>query len=130
MKPFMMIGALSAGTLKPNDTINCEHGVYQIGGITIHDTHLNDSLTPTQILAKSSNIGALKIGLQLGEAALYAAYRRFGFGEATGVTLPGEATGGLRPRARPWYDAETAPATSGQGITVRSEEHTSELQSP
>ncbi len=57
-------------------------------------------LTPTQILAKSSNIGALKIGLQLGEPALYATYRRFGFGEPTGIPLPGEASGVLRPKGR------------------------------
>ena len=118
MKPFMMAGALAAGTLKPTDSINCEHGVYQIGGVTIHDTHLNDVLTPTQVLAKSSNIGALKIGLQLGEPALYAAYRRFGFGEPTGIPLPGEASGVLRPKGRAWYDAETASASFGQGISV------------
>jgi cell division protein FtsI (penicillin-binding protein 3) len=118
MKPFMMAGALAAGTLKPTDTINCEHGVYQIGGVTIHDTHLNDLLTPTQVLAKSSNIGALKIGLQLGEPSLYATYRRFGFGEPTGITLPGEASGVLRPQGRAWYDAETASASFGQGISV------------
>ncbi len=118
MKPFMMAGALAAGTLKPTDSINCEHGVYQIGGMTIHDTHLNDVLTPTQVLAKSSNIGALKIGLQLGEPSLYAAYRRFGFGEPTGITLPGEASGVLRPQGRAWYDAETASASFGQGISV------------
>jgi cell division protein FtsI (penicillin-binding protein 3) len=118
MKPFMMAGALAAGTLKPTDSINCEHGVYQIGGVTIHDTHLNDILTPTQVLAKSSNIGALKIGLQLGEPSLYATYRRFGFGEPTGITLPGEASGVLRPQGRAWYDAETASASFGQGISV------------
>jgi cell division protein FtsI (penicillin-binding protein 3) len=118
MKPFLMAGALAAGTLKPTDSINCEHGVYQIGGITIHDTHLNDVLTPTQILAKSSNIGALKIGLQLGEPSLYATYRRFGFGEPTGITLPGEASGVLRPQGRAWYDAETASASFGQGISI------------
>jgi len=118
MKPFMMAGALAAGTLKPTDTINCEHGVYQIGGVTIHDTHINDTLTPTQVLAKSSNIGALKIGLALGEPALYAAYRRFGFGEPTAISLPGEATGVLRPKGRPWYDPETASASFGQGISV------------
>ena len=118
MKPFLMAGALAAGTLKPTDQINCEHGVYQIGGVTIHDTHLNDVLSPTQILAKSSNIGALKIGLQLGEPSLYATYRRFGFGEPTGITLPGEASGVLRPQGRAWYDAETASASFGQGISV------------
>jgi len=118
MKTFTISAALAAGTLKPTDAIDCEHGVYQIGGITIHDTHVNDSLTPTQILARSSNIGALKVGLQLGEPALYAAYRRFGFGEPTGIPLPGEAQGVLRPKGRPWYDAETASASFGQGITV------------
>ncbi len=118
MKPFMMAGALAAGTLKPTDTINCEHGVYQIGKVTIHDTHLNDVLTPTQVLAKSSNIGALKIGLQLGEPALYATYRRFGFGEPTAISLPGEASGVLRPQGRAWYDAETATASFGQGISI------------
>jgi len=118
MKPFMLAGALAAGTLKPTDTIDCEHGVYQIGGVTIHDTHINDVLTPTQILARSSNIGALKIGLQLGEPALYATYRRFGFGEPTGVPLPGEAAGVVRPKGRAWYEAETASASFGQGLTV------------
>jgi cell division protein FtsI (penicillin-binding protein 3) len=118
MKPFMIAGALAGGAVKPTDQIDCEHGVYQIGGVTIHDTHVNDMLTPTQILAKSSNIGALKIGLQMGEPALYATYRRFGFGEPTGLPLPGEAAGVLRPKGRPWYEAETASASFGQGITV------------
>jgi cell division protein FtsI (penicillin-binding protein 3) len=118
MKPFLMAGALAAGTLKTSDVIDCEHGFYKVGGISIHDTHLNELLSPTQILAKSSNIGAAKIGLQLGEAQLYATYRRFGFGEPTGVPLPGEATGVLRPKARPWVEAETATASYGQGITV------------
>lgn len=118
MKPFMMAGALAAGTLKPTDAVDCEHGVYQVGGITIHDTHVNDMLSPTQILAKSSNIGALKIGLALGEPALYATYRRFGFGEPTGVPLPGEASGVLRPKGRAWFDAETASASFGQGVSV------------
>jgi cell division protein FtsI (penicillin-binding protein 3) len=118
MKTFTLAAALNAGTLKPTDSIDCEHGVYQVGGITVHDTHINGMLTPTQILAISSNIGALKIGLGLGEPALYAAYRRFGFGEPTGVPLPGEAAGVLRPKGRPWVDAETAAASYGQGISV------------
>jgi cell division protein FtsI (penicillin-binding protein 3) len=118
MKSFTIAAALNAGSLKPTDEINCEHGSYQIAGITVHDTHLNDMLTPTQILAISSNIGALKIGLQLGEPTLYATYRRFGFGEETGVPLPGEAAGVLRPKGRPWVDFETATASYGQGISV------------
>jgi cell division protein FtsI (penicillin-binding protein 3) len=118
MKTFTIAAALAAGTLKPTETIYCEHGVYTVAGSPIHDTHLNDWLTPTQILAKSSNIGALKIGQNLGEAGLYSALRRFGFGEPTGVPLPGEAQGVLRPRGRAWSDADTAYASFGQGISV------------
>ena len=118
MKVFTLSGALAAGTLKPTESIYCEHGTYQLGNVTIHDTHLNDWLTPTQILAKSSNIGALKIGLGLGEPGLYATLRRFGFGEPAGLPLPGEAAGVLRPRGRAWFDVETANASFGQGISV------------
>ncbi len=118
MKVFTVAAALAAGTLKPTEQIFCEHGNFQLGNVTIHDTHENDWLTPTQILAKSSNIGALKIGLALGEPNLYAAYRRFGFGEPTGLPLPGEASGVLRPKGRQWFDVETANASFGQGISV------------
>jgi cell division protein FtsI (penicillin-binding protein 3) len=118
MKVFTIAAALAGGTLKPNDKIFCEHGIYHLANVTIHDTHENDWLTPTQVLAKSSNIGALKIALNLGEPALYAAYRRFGFGEPTGLPLPGEASGVLRPKGRPWFDVETANASFGQGISV------------
>jgi cell division protein FtsI (penicillin-binding protein 3) len=118
MKPFMMAGALAAGTLNPTAPIDCEHGSYEVGGIRVRDAEVSDILTPTQVLARSSNIGALKIGLQLGEPALYATYRRFGFGEPTGISLPGEASGVLRPKGRPWYDAETATASFGQGVSV------------
>ncbi|MEO8801446.1 MAG: penicillin-binding transpeptidase domain-containing protein [Polyangiaceae bacterium] len=118
MKVFTIAGALAAGTLSPTETIFCEHGSFKVGPVTIHDTHLNDWLTPTQILAKSSNIGALKIGLKLGEAGLYATFRKFGFGEPTGLPLPGEASGVLRPRGRPWVDVETANASFGQGVSV------------
>lgn len=118
MKVFTVAAALNAGTLKPTESIFCEHGTYQLGPSTIHDTHLNDWLSPTQILAKSSNIGALKIGLNLGEAGLYSTLRRFGFGESTGLPLPGEAAGVLRPKGRPWFDLETANASFGQGISV------------
>jgi cell division protein FtsI (penicillin-binding protein 3) len=118
MKVFTVAAALAGGTLKPTETIFCEHGNFQIANVTIHDTHENDWLTPTQVLAKSSNIGALKIGLALGEPALYAALRRFGFGEPTGLPLPGEAAGVLRPKGRPWFEVETANASFGQGISV------------
>ena len=118
MKVFTLAAALATGSLQPTESIFCEHGSYKLGTVTISDTHVNDWLTPTQILAKSSNIGALKVGLALGEPGLYAAFRRFGFGEPTGLPLPGEAAGVLRPRGRPWFEVETAIASFGQGVSV------------
>ncbi len=118
MKVFTLAAALSTGSLQPTETVFCEHGSYKLGSVTISDTSVHDWLTPTQVLAKSSNIGTLKIGLALGEPALYAAFRRFGFGEPTGLPLPGEAAGVLRPRGRPWFDVETAIAAFGQGVSV------------
>ncbi|MCA9587727.1 MAG: transpeptidase family protein [Myxococcales bacterium] len=118
MKAFTVATALAAGTLKPTEKIFCEKGSFEIGNVTIHDTHPHEWLTPTQILAQSSNIGSLKIALNLGESGLYSGLRRFGFGETTGLPLPGEASGVLRPKGRPWVDVETANASFGQGVSV------------
>ena len=67
VKPFTMAAALSAGTVKPNQSINCENGVAKIGGRRLHDAHPYEWLTPTQILAHSSNFGTAKIALDLGK---------------------------------------------------------------
>ncbi len=120
MKVFTIAGALERGKLSTEEKVYCEHGTYKLGPVTIHDTHQNDWLTPEEILKHSSNIGALKIGLALGEADLYSTYRKFGFGEPTNIPLPGEASGVLRPRGRPWVDVETANASFGQGISATS----------
>jgi cell division protein FtsI (penicillin-binding protein 3) len=90
----------------------------QIDNVTIRDTHPSEWLSISQILAVSSNICAAKIGLGMGEAKLYDALRRFGFGQESGLPFPGEAPGTLRPRSRPWVQVETASAAFGQGIGV------------
>ncbi|MFO0641115.1 MAG: penicillin-binding protein [Polyangiaceae bacterium] len=118
MKVFTISAALASGSLKPTEQIYCEKGSYKLANVTIHDTHVSEWLAPTQILAKSSNIGTLKIALNLGEPGLYSAFRRFGFGEPTGLPLPGEASGVLRPKGRPWFEVETANASFGQGVSV------------
>jgi cell division protein FtsI (penicillin-binding protein 3) len=120
MKVFTFAGAFSAGLVAPGELINCEHGRFRVGGATIHDTHLNDLLTPKDILAKSSNIGSLKVGLRLGAERLYDVFRGFGFGEPTGLPLAGESGGVLHPKARTWVELETANASFGQGIGVTS----------
>jgi len=117
VKQFTMAAALAAGTVKPNQSIDCENGVAKIGGRRLHDAHPYEWLTPTQILAHSSNIGIAKIALDLGKKELYRAFRRFGFGEPTGIGIPGE-TGGILRHYRRWYEIDTATVSFGQGMSV------------
>lgn len=118
MKVFAVATALAAKSVAANSSIYCEEGSMAIDNVRIHDTHVSKWLTVTQILSISSNIGAAKIALGLGEARLYEGLRRFGFGDTTGVPFPGESMGVLRPRGKPWVQVETAAAAYGQGISV------------
>jgi cell division protein FtsI (penicillin-binding protein 3) len=118
MKIFTMAAALAHKTITPTQQIYCEEGAMAIDNVLVRDTHPAAWLTPTQVLAVSSNIGASKLGLGLGDRRLYEAFQRFGFGKETGVPLPGETMGVLRPRDRPWVQVETAAASFGQGISV------------
>ncbi|MBW1830464.1 MAG: transpeptidase family protein [Deltaproteobacteria bacterium] len=117
VKPFTMAVALAAGAVKPNQSINCENGVTRMGGRLLHDAHPYEWLTPTQILAYSSNIGIAKIALDLGKKALYRGFRRFGFGEPAALGVPGETAGILRHYRR-WYEIDTAAVSFGQGMSV------------
>ncbi len=116
LKVFSVGGALDAGVIQPGQLINCYGGSYSIGRLTIHDSHPETWLTPMQVLARSSNIGAAQIGAALGSDGLERAYRRFGFGERTGVQLPGESP--ARFGERRWYEVEVATVAFGQGIGV------------
>jgi cell division protein FtsI (penicillin-binding protein 3) len=117
VKPFTMAAALAAGAVKPNQSINCENGVTRMGGRLLHDAHPYEWLTPTQVLAYSSNIGTAKIAQDLGKKDLYRTFRRFGFGEPTGLGVPGETAGILRHYRR-WYEIDTATVSFGQGMSV------------
>jgi len=118
MKMFTVAAGLADSVITPTQKLYCEKGVMQIDNVTIRDTHPAEWLSISQILAVSSNICAAKIGLGMGEAKLYDALRRFGFGQESGLPFPGEAPGTLRPRSRPWVQVETASAAFGQGIGV------------
>jgi cell division protein FtsI (penicillin-binding protein 3) len=117
-KIFTVAAGLAAGVLKATDRLYCEKGAMPVDNVVIRDTHPSEWLSLAQVLAFSSNICSAKIGLSLGGDRLYEALRRFGLGEETGVPFPGEASGTLRPRGRPWVQVETASASFGQGISV------------
>ncbi|MFT3771162.1 MAG: penicillin-binding protein [Minicystis sp.] len=118
MKVFAIATALAQKSVAPDASIYCEEGTMAIDNVVIHDTHVSKWLTVTQILSISSNIGAAKIALGLGESRLYEGFRRFGFGDSTGIPFPGESMGVLRPHGHPWVQVETATAAYGQGISV------------
>ncbi|MGA1238570.1 MAG: peptidoglycan D,D-transpeptidase FtsI family protein [Limisphaerales bacterium] len=100
--------AMDAGVVSLDHRVNCgEQGAwtYSLGRVrrTLHDLHVYDELTVREVLAKSSNIGAAKVAVRLGEEELYRGLRRFGIGERTGIPLPAEASGRLRPLSE-WKD--------------------------
>ncbi len=118
MKIFTIAAGLEHGAISPTQKLYCEKGMMPVDNVVIRDTHPSEWLSISQVLAESSNICSAKIGLSLGAHRLYEALRRFGFGQETGVPLPGESSGTLRPRGRPWVQVETAAASFGQGISA------------
>ncbi|MEI6715696.1 MAG: penicillin-binding protein 2 [Verrucomicrobiota bacterium] len=93
--------ALDNKLVRADTSINCENGKFTYGGSTLHDHgHGYGELTVNDIIVKSSNIGVAKMGLMLGDQRLYEYVRRFGFGERTGVQLPGEIPGIVHPPHR------------------------------
>lgn len=118
VKPFVVAAALDIGSIRADQPIDVEGGVLHVeGGKEIRDSHASAFLTPSGILAQSSNIGAAKIGMSLGRAGLYRALRRFGFGEDPGLPLSG-ATSGSLPHYRRWYERDAMSIAFGQGMSL------------
>src|SRR5947207_6750487 len=88
---------LNEHKLRPDSEVFCENGVWNYGGSPLHDHHAYGYLSVRDILIKSSNIGAAKLALTVGDQKFYEYIRRFGFGERTGIELPGEINGVIRP---------------------------------
>jgi cell division protein FtsI (penicillin-binding protein 3) len=118
LKMVTIAAALEAGLVEPSTTIDCEGGKWRVGGRTIGDSsHEYDELTVTEILKVSSNICAAKIGFLLGKKDLHAALGSFGFGVRTGIELPGEVDGLIRPYEA-WREITLANVAFGQGVAV------------
>ena len=96
-KIFPAAAALNEHKVQLDTTIFCENGLWNFGGTALHDHKPFTDLSVKDILVKSSNVGAAKLALSVGEQKFYEYIRRFGFGERTGVELPGEIPGLIRP---------------------------------
>jgi len=114
-KAFVAAEALEERAIRPEDVFDCELGSWEVGKHVIHDTHPHGLLELARILAVSSNIGAAKVAQRLGREGMMRAARRFGFGERTGLALPGEGRGSI-----PFPKAEVTLATQafGQGLSA------------
>ena len=118
-KPIVAAAALDKGIAQPQDKFFCEDGSFKIGGRSIGEAsgHKYGSLSMQEIIAKSSNIGAIKIAQKLGKDSFYEYIRKFGFGEKTNIQLPGVASGLLGKRKN-WNEHSLASISFGQDIAV------------
>ena len=119
-KIVTMIGALEDGTVTPGTSFTLPPLISLYDGeATLKDAHERgtETLTASQILEQSSNIGIYNIALGLGKERLQAWMKRFGFGSPTGIDYPGEATGYLRPSDE-WYGTGILNIPIGQGVSA------------
>jgi len=118
-KVVTLAAALETTKIRPETMINCGNGSFRLLGRVIHDTHSYGVLSMADVLAHSSNIGAIQIGLRVGEQQLYRYVRKFGFGRKTGIELPGESPGILR-KVEHWTPTSIASVAMGQEVGVTS----------
>jgi Cell division protein FtsI/penicillin-binding protein 2 len=116
-KIVVISGALNDRTVSLADTYDCEHGHFWYAGKNLHDHQSYGVLSVENIITKSSNIGAAKVGIKMGENRLYEYIRDFGFGTRTGIPLQGEVSGIFHP-LKSWSKVSIAQIPMGQGIAV------------
>jgi cell division protein FtsI (penicillin-binding protein 3) len=109
--------ALEEKITNPDEVIDCQNGAIYIGNVRIRDHKPFGLLSVSQILAKSSDVGAIKLGLRLGEDRFDRYIRAFGFGSQTGIELPGETRGITKPVSR-WSKVSIGAISMGQEIGI------------
>lgn len=117
MKPFTAAFALESGNYKPETLINTDGGKMSIGPATIHDAHGVGTLSVSQVIQKSSNVGSAKMALSLTPEYMHTGLARLGFGKPPQSGFPGEVSGRLRPY-QTWRPIEQATMSYGHGISV------------
>ena len=118
IKSLTAAAVIDAGLYGPESVFELPSTI-KIGGRTIHESHDRPTVswTLTDIVTQSSNVGAVKLGLALGEEDLYGYFSRFGLTEKTGVDFPGEVKGWLGTPDS-WSPSSLATITFGQGVSV------------
>jgi cell division protein FtsI (penicillin-binding protein 3)/stage V sporulation protein D (sporulation-specific penicillin-binding protein) len=109
--------ALTERVVSQKSIIYCENGAFSYGGRILRDHHGYGQMSVHDILMKSSNIGSAKMALMLGDEKFYEYVRRFGFGERSGIALPGEIPGLVHPPSR-WDRLTITRMPMGQAVAV------------
>ena len=116
-KIVVISAALEQKAVTPESMFHCENGSFAYAGKILRDVHGYGSMSVHDIMVKSSNIGCAKIAMHLGADTFYEYIRRFGFGERTGLGLPGEIPGLVRPR-HSWTGLSITRVPMGHEIAV------------
>jgi cell division protein FtsI (penicillin-binding protein 3) len=116
-KTITISAALDTGAVTPDEVFNCQMGHIRLAGRLIHDWHPFGLLTVGEVLMHSSDVGAIKIALKEGDANFYRYMRAYGFGRKTGIDLPWESPGLLRP-PRLWRPSTIGSLAMGQAVGV------------
>src|SRR6201984_914727 len=116
-KIVTLSAAIDQGITTADDVVDCQEGAIYIAGHRIRHHHPCGNLTVAQILAHSSDVGAIKIGLRLGAPKLYDYIRAYGFGSPSGIDLPGETRGIVR-RLENWSAISIGAVSMGQEVGV------------
>jgi cell division protein FtsI/penicillin-binding protein 2 len=116
-KLITLAGAFDQGITNADEVFDCENGAIYVAGHKIHDHKRFGLLTVSDILALSSDVGAIKIAERLTEPKFYEYIRSFGFGSLTGIDLPGESRGILRPLSQ-WSAISIGAVSMGQEVGV------------
>jgi cell division protein FtsI/penicillin-binding protein 2 len=116
-KVITLTGAIENGVASPNELVDCQEGQILVAGRLIHDWKKFGVLSVRGILANSSDVGAIKIALRLGAPKFYGTIRAFGIGQSTGIELPGENRGLLRPLEN-WSANSIGSLAMGQEVSV------------
>ena len=117
MKIFSVAAALDRNVVNTDTLFDTEGGRYKVGRKLITDSFRDNWLTVAGILKRSSNVGAAKIAQKLGKDALHSFLIRLGFGQKTGIELPGERKGVVHP-TRTWGETGLAAVSFGYNLTV------------
>ncbi|RMG35344.1 MAG: penicillin-binding protein 2, partial [Gammaproteobacteria bacterium] len=117
MKPFAVATALEQGVVAPDARIETGPGYFRVGNFTVRDHHNLGTIDLTTLLARSSNVGAAKLSLQLDKAGWWRVLDALGFGRAPGTGFPAESSGRL-PHYREWVPVDQATLAYGYGVAV------------